>query len=132
MSQKEARGSKRTCHSCSSRFYDLNRDPIICPVCQTPFVLTASEVAANAVEAAKPKPVKAPPKKEVFVPVEALPDGLELPEMESTEALAEIEGAEDSEIAGDEPAEDTFLEEETEGDDVAGLIEGPVEGEEEV
>ena len=130
MSQKEARGSKRTCHSCSSRFYDLNRDPIVCPVCQTAFVLTASEVAANAVEAAKPKPVKAPVKKEVFVPVEPLADG-DLPEMESTEALAEIE-AEDTEIAGDEPAEDAFLEEEAEGDDVAGLVEGPVEGEEEV
>ena len=130
MSQKEARGSKRTCHSCNSRFYDLNHDPIICPVCQTPFVLTASEVAANAVEAAKPK-VKVPVKEKAFVPVEA-PDGLELPEMESTEALAEIEGAEDTEIAGDEAAEDTFLEEEEgEGDDVAGLIEGPVEGEEE-
>jgi len=131
MSQKETRGSKRTCHSCSSRFYDLNRDPIVCPVCQTPFVLTASEVAANAVEAAKPKLVKAPVKKEAFVPAEVLPDGLELPEMESTEALAEIE-AEDTEIAGDEVAEDTFLEEEGEGDDVAGLVEGPAEGEEEI
>ena len=131
MSQKEARGSKRMCHSCSSRFYDLNRDPIICPVCQTTFVLTATEVAANAAEAAKPKPVKLPPKKEAFVPTEALPDGMDLPEMESTEALAEIEGAEDAEIEGDETPEDTFLEEETEGDDVSGLIEGPVEGEEE-
>ena len=130
MSQKEARGSKRTCHSCSSRFYDLNRDPIVCPVCQTAFVLTASEVAANAVEAAKPKPVRAPVKEKAFIPVEPLADG-ELPEMESTEALAEIE-AEDGEIAGDEPAEDTFLEEEGEGDDVAGLVEGPAEGEEEV
>ena len=130
MSQKEARGSKRTCHSCSSRFYDLNHDPIICPVCKTQFVLTAVEVAANAVEAAKPKPAKAPVKEKAFVPVEPLADG-ELPEMESTEALAEIE-AEDTEIAGDEPAEDAFLEEEAEGDDVAGLIEGPVEGEEEV
>lgn len=131
MSQKEARGSKRTCQSCNSRFYDLNRDPIICPVCQTPFELTASEVAANAVEAAKPKAAKAPPKKEAFVPAEALPDGMDLPEMESTEALAEIEGADDAEIEGDAAPEDTFLEEETEGDDVSGLIEGPVEGDEE-
>ena len=130
MSQKLARGSKRTCHSCSSRFYDLNRDPIVCPVCQTQFVLTAGEVAANAVEAARPKPVKAPVKEKTFIPVEPLADG-ELPEMESTEALAEIE-AEDAENAGDEVAEDTFLEEEAEGDDVAGLVEGPAEGEEEV
>jgi uncharacterized protein (TIGR02300 family) len=26
-------GSKRTCHSCGARFYDLRRDRIICPVC---------------------------------------------------------------------------------------------------
>ena len=130
MSQNTARGSKRTCQSCSSRFYDLNRDSIICPMCQTPFVLTANEVAANALEAAKPKPVKAPVKEKAFVPVEPLADG-ELPEMESTEALAEIEGADDAEIADDETAEDTFLEEEEEGSDVSGLVEGPAEGEEE-
>ena len=129
MSQKQDRGSKRTCQSCSSRFYDLNRDPITCPVCQTAFVLTASEAAANALEASKPKPVKAPVKEKAFIPVEPLADG-ELPDMESTEALAEIE-AEDTEIAGDETP-DTFLEEEAEGDDVTSLVEGPVEGEEEV
>jgi uncharacterized protein (TIGR02300 family) len=26
-------GTKRTCHSCGARFYDLRRDRIICPVC---------------------------------------------------------------------------------------------------
>jgi uncharacterized protein (TIGR02300 family) len=26
-------GIKRTCHSCGGRFYDLRRDPIICPMC---------------------------------------------------------------------------------------------------
>ena len=31
------RGTKRTCQNpeCESRFYDLNRDPITCPVCST-------------------------------------------------------------------------------------------------
>lgn len=28
-------GSKRTCFSCGARFYDLRREPIICPVCST-------------------------------------------------------------------------------------------------
>ena len=33
MSTKAERGTKRTCQNpeCGSRFYDLNRDPIICP-----------------------------------------------------------------------------------------------------
>jgi uncharacterized protein (TIGR02300 family) len=26
-------GTKRTCHTCGARFYDLRRDPIVCPVC---------------------------------------------------------------------------------------------------
>lgn len=134
MSQKEARGTKRTCLSCESRFYDLNNDPIVCPLCQAPYVMTAIDTAAAAAEAAavaaRPKPIKPPVKEKVFAPAEPA-DGEELPDMESTEALAEIE-AEDTEIADDETADDTFLEEEEgEGSDVAGLVEGPVEGEEE-
>ena len=30
-------GSKRVCQSCEVRFYDLRRDPIICPSCGTKF-----------------------------------------------------------------------------------------------
>ena len=30
-------GTKRICHGCGARFYDLNRDPIICPKCGTEF-----------------------------------------------------------------------------------------------
>jgi conserved hypothetical protein TIGR02300 len=30
-------GLKRTCFSCGARFYDLRRDPIICPICSTVF-----------------------------------------------------------------------------------------------
>lgn len=35
------RGTKRTCQNeaCGARFYDLNRDPIVCPICGTPYVL---------------------------------------------------------------------------------------------
>jgi uncharacterized protein (TIGR02300 family) len=131
MSDKQARGTKRSCQSCNNRFYDLNHDPIVCPLCSTPFVLTAVEVAAIAAEAAAKPKSKPALKEKVFALPDTPPDGEELPDMESTEALAEIEG-EDTEIEGDETADDTFLEPE-EGDesDVSGLIEGPAEGEEE-
>lgn len=33
MSMKAARGTKRVCPSCGSKFYDLNRDPASCPIC---------------------------------------------------------------------------------------------------
>lgn len=28
-------GTKRTCHNCGAKFYDLRRDPVTCPVCDT-------------------------------------------------------------------------------------------------
>ncbi|MDR3151752.1 MAG: TIGR02300 family protein [Holosporaceae bacterium] len=32
-------GIKRVCHSCSARFYDFNKSPIICPACGAAFDL---------------------------------------------------------------------------------------------
>ena len=32
-------GTKRVCGSCTSKFYDLNKDPIVCPTCGTVFAL---------------------------------------------------------------------------------------------
>ena len=34
-------GAKRTCDSCGVRFYDLNKDPIVCPECGASFALDA-------------------------------------------------------------------------------------------
>mgnify|MGYP005738093807 FL=1 len=62
-----ALGIKRHCHSCGTKFYDLNRTPIICPSCNTEFdpeVLLKSRrvkpVAQPAVKAvvAEPKPTE--------------------------------------------------------------------------
>lgn len=33
------RGTKRQCQHCSTKFYDLNRDPILCPSCSKEFLL---------------------------------------------------------------------------------------------
>lgn len=30
-------GAKRICHSCGTRYYDMQRDPVICPKCGTEF-----------------------------------------------------------------------------------------------
>lgn len=32
---KAALGTKRICHSCGGRYYDMQRDPITCPKCNT-------------------------------------------------------------------------------------------------
>ena len=41
---KAMRGTKRTCHGCEVRFYDLARSPIVCPSCGVPFTLAAAPV----------------------------------------------------------------------------------------
>ena len=30
-------GTKRICHACSTRFYDMNKAPVVCPKCEAPF-----------------------------------------------------------------------------------------------
>ena len=58
-------GVKRLCMSCNVRFYDLHKDPIICPACDTVLDLVAMNKpkrgtkAATAKKAAEKKPVAA-------------------------------------------------------------------------
>lgn len=35
-------GTRRTCQGCATPFYDLQKNPIICPNCQTPYELLTS------------------------------------------------------------------------------------------
>jgi len=44
-SDKAARGTKRTCQACEVRFYDLLRDPIVCPSCGALYVLAVQAPA---------------------------------------------------------------------------------------
>ena len=54
-------GIKRICASCGARFYDLRRNPIICPKCETEFKV--EQPAAR--RRSRPAPAEAkPPKKE--------------------------------------------------------------------
>jgi uncharacterized protein (TIGR02300 family) len=34
---KSELGTKRICGNCNSQFYDLHKEPIVCPTCQTVF-----------------------------------------------------------------------------------------------
>jgi len=127
MSVKAERGTKRTCQNaqCGSRFYDLNRDPVTCPICGTVYELAASS-ASMAAAVAAPKAVdQRKPKKPVF-PVDKPED---VPEAEGEEALVALE---DEEAAAPGEDDETFLEEEEEdGADMSNIIGGPVaEGEE--
>jgi uncharacterized protein (TIGR02300 family) len=44
---KATRGTKRVCQACAARFYDLSRDPIVCPSCGAHHVPKAPALVAN-------------------------------------------------------------------------------------
>ena len=41
-------GTKRICPNCGAKYYDLNRDPIVCPRCGTHFEVANTRVRAQA------------------------------------------------------------------------------------
>jgi uncharacterized protein (TIGR02300 family) len=128
MSTKAQRGTKRTCQNpeCGSRFYDLARDPIVCPICESVYELAVS-ASALAASQAEEKAARRPAKKPAFVPAEAAKE--DAPQAEG-EDLVVIEG-EEEEAAGTEDDE-TFLEEEEEdGSDMSNIIGGPVDDKDE-
>lgn len=40
---KPALGTKRICSGCEAKFYDLGKDPIVCPTCETVYVIPKPE-----------------------------------------------------------------------------------------
>jgi len=53
-------GVKRMCQSCSARFYDLAKDPILCPKCGAEFDPETILKTKRGKPAAQPRPVPAP------------------------------------------------------------------------
>ena len=125
-SNKAARGTKRVCDACQVRFYDLLRDPIMCPSCgaqHTPAVQQAVEVGRRAAPAGKtgwrqsvkkPTPVLPDPDAEIAVrPEAAAGEELEVATEDATEAV---------------PDDDIIvLEQEPDDGDVSGLVDHDVE-----
>jgi len=115
---KAQRGTKRTCQNpeCESRFYDLNRDPITCPVCSTVYVITVSPPIVAEERAKRPEA-----KKRVSPVVAPRPE--DAPEVEGDELV--IEGEDE---AVEAEADDTMMEEvEEDSTDVTGIIDAPIE-----
>jgi uncharacterized protein (TIGR02300 family) len=115
-------GNKHQCQNCGAKFFDLNKDPIVCPKCGT--VQQGAGTARQAVARAAPADeVEEDPAAAVLVPLEEA-------DVVDDKAVAVV----DDEIEiEDDTAETTFLEEEEEdADDVTGLIDGDIEDDEEV
>jgi uncharacterized protein (TIGR02300 family) len=125
-------GTKRLCASCGAKFYDLSKTPIVCPKCETVFVVPVATSRSRPDAAAARAPV---PEPEVVVPEtpEAEFVSLEEADAEATGAKAPAgEAAEGEEIEIDPALDaDAFIEEQEEGDaDVTDII-GDVADEEE-
>jgi uncharacterized protein (TIGR02300 family) len=129
-------GTKRLCTNCGAKFYDLSKDPIICPKCHT--VIELAAVAARArpetVAAAK---AAAAAEEEVVAPETAEAEFVSLEEADA-EAQGKkpegeaVEGAEEEVELEDEGMDDaTFIEEQEEGDEDVTDIIGDVDDEEE-
>ena len=116
---KPEHGTKRQCQNCGAKFFDLNKDPIVCPKCGTVF-----QGAARA--AAKPKEEEAK--------LAAAPAGVDTVSLDEVEAGEEkvaepaVDDIDVEEDADDDGADHPFLEEEEEedGDDVGNLIDGEI------
>jgi uncharacterized protein (TIGR02300 family) len=132
-------GIKRICGNCGTKFYDLARNPILCPKCGTVYEIAAVPARATAAKAA-PAPAVVADEPEPVAPAGAEVISLEeAAEAESKAGAAkgtpaDVEGEEEEvEIAGDAEDDTTFLEQdEEESNDVSDLIgEGIEENEEE-
>ena len=89
-------GAKRACPHCGTRFYDLRRETLVCPRCDTPY---------DAAVGAKPKRVRAPADKNVEaeevlakgrkskpeVVVEGEPEDLEKAGLEKIEDIQKVD-----------------------------------------
>jgi uncharacterized protein (TIGR02300 family) len=116
-------GSKRQCQNCGAKFFDLNKDPILCPKCGATFQPPALSRSAARAAVADEEETELP---------EA---GAEIVSLEDAEAGEEKVAAvadDDVDLGDDDAVDDTFLEEEEEdSDDVSNLIDGDIETDEE-
>jgi len=116
-------GEKRRCLSCESKFYDLNKEPPVCPKCSAVFELQVSD---------KPEPkAKVPdekPKTEEVV-VASDPDTISLEEADEDDGDT-VDGEEipadipDAETSDDDEtdSDDTFLEDDDDNDELTNLV----------
>ena len=88
-------GTKRSCEACEAKFYDLNKNPAVCPKCSHSFDPTAV-IAAVATRKIEPK-------------VE--------PEVEDNEDELDNDDDEDLPAFDDTPDDDTLLDDDEDVDD---------------
>jgi uncharacterized protein (TIGR02300 family) len=111
-------GVKRNCTGCGARFYDLRRDPIVCPKCEA-VVDPLAMLRSQRTKAPAPAPVKKP----VVAKVEAAELEIDGDALVDDEVDDDIDLEEDSELEAD-AEEDTVMEDTSElGEDKDDMFE---------
>src|SRR5688572_13688807 len=124
MSLKAARGTKRVCQNCGSKFYDLNRAPITCPICDAVFQQQETRgkaVAGNAVHDDDDDAISPAAASVDLVSLDEVAEAEnDIPDIDD-DGLVDIDDDDTALKADDEP----FIEDEDDsGDDVSGLLGG--------
>ncbi|WP_420394167.1 TIGR02300 family protein [Acuticoccus sp.] len=121
-------GTKRLCPNCGAKYYDLHRDPIICPRCN---VMFATGVVATRREMARAE--------EDDDEVDVEDEGVELVALEEADEdegdAAAADDEEDIAVAADEDVavvtDDDVLVDDDSDDEVSDVVRGSDEDEEE-
>ena len=128
---KNQLGTKRTCPETGKKFYDLGKDPIVSPYTGIAYPLTAFEQVR--------REARVEDEEETELETAVAVDTVEFVPLEDADAEDKAEGDDLSDLGdddvdlGDDDADDTFLEEEEEDDDnMADILGGVPEGEDEV
>ena len=109
-------GTKRLCGSCGAKFYDLNKNPIVCPKCETVFVVPVVTSRSRPVEAPAPKPVPA-------AVVEPETADAEFVSLEDADDEAQGNKKKKDDAEGDDLDDAAFIEETEEGaGDVTDIV----------
>lgn len=119
-------GTKRDCPSCGAKFYDLSKNPVVCPKCKHEYVPDTGSKAKRA------KPVEKPKEKVSKRVVAADDDGnVSLDAMRDDELAADVDDdidVDDVDVdveVDDDDDNDAFLQDdEDEDDDVTGIVRG--------
>jgi uncharacterized protein (TIGR02300 family) len=130
MSTKAERGTKRVCQSCGAKFYDLNREHVTCPVCQTVYQVSVSAArpaaGGNNLDADDDAVLDTGRTGLEFVPLDevAAAEGEELPDIEGGD-IAGGDGDDDDAVLDPGGEDEPFLETEDEGEaDMSGFVGG--------
>ena len=123
-------GSKQKCQNCGTKFFDLNKYPIVCPNCCTTQT-SAGPSAARASTRETAAVDEEEPEMEGGAEVVSLDDADQVDDGKVAAVSPEDEvDIEEEEVVGDD--DDTFLEEEEDdGGNVSDLIDGDLEDDEE-